>query len=752
MCTVDSESRDTLPDDARRTLEAVEFFFQEKEKIYNESLDRRKEKEANAKFSQGFQIAGQVARKYLAYEIDVKNKIRLSYAGGDPVPWFFSNPPKPEKAIAVPDTEKMAIIKQLKETSMLSEVKKADGLPSNLTGYLNAPDRATMDREYSVVAARVAAIALRDDTTEFEQLVDKTVVSPGSQLSMLSKLCGQAAQREQWNQKAKYAEVGWPIIESSDEICGKVIVSQNMKTCLLGTVRAYFGQFGIAQAMEFLLEVKHDGSDEDKKLIQQAYDAVKPFQNFETQYQDSNGMVRDCLSLKSGSSCGLAVKSGYYRTLGTSSYQEELAFGEYVSLIERLLENFLSPKEDGEVLSIMSRILRGSLKLDNYERERVHGPIAGQPIEALFAAQYTMSIASVSGTEPLYVKLDIRGAFDNLKHSSVAAYLANLPPAITFEASRLLHFLLHQNFMFSFLQEDWEHHTSNGTPQGGSHSAGLFARTLDYAIGQVTSRWDAAGHSPPFPPMWLLLYVDDSQLALSTKPPNHLLGPLADFQWTSGAQYLRRPFGFDLGHDALLQSAIQSIYNSPEEMPLGATLQNAIDVESIYWQDFDSQHLARVLMAHVMGRHVEGLCRTGPWHTVHSLLQKFWATHQLPHDYMYQAQDREAWKTTGQCFLEWMGYPQTIVNVEILAENPWESKGSLLRQQTQWLHTAILTVHGNLLMLAWLDTVEGYSMDCQPFVQQFAIAQSHVWDLFCDDEGLCHHCFRAGTTAWYQMK
>eukprot|EP00438_Fugacium_kawagutii_P022315 Skav221786 [mRNA] locus=scaffold4067:66441:68282:- [translate_table: standard] len=258
-----SESRDTLPDDARRTLEAVEFFFQEKERIYNESLDRRKEKEANAKFSQGFQTAGQVARKYFAHETDVKNKIKLSYAGGNPVPWFFSNPPKPEKAIAVPDTEKMAIIKQLKETSMLSEVKKADGPPSNLTGYLNAPDRATMDREYSVVAARVAAIALRDDTAEFEQVVDQTVVSPGSQLSMLSKLCGQAAQREQWNQKAKYAEVGWPIIESM--ICGKVTVSQNMKTCLLGTVRAYFGQFGIAQAMEFLLDVKHDGSDEDKK-------------------------------------------------------------------------------------------------------------------------------------------------------------------------------------------------------------------------------------------------------------------------------------------------------------------------------------------------------------------------------------------------------------------------------------------------------------------------------------------------------
>ena len=46
---------------------------------------------------------------------------------------------------------------------------------------------------------------------------------------------------------------------------------------------------------------------------------------------------------------------------------------------------------------------------------------------------------------------------------------------------------------------------------------------------------------------------------------------------------------------------------------------------------------------------------------------------------------------------------------ELLLQNPWESKGALLRQQTNWLHTAILSIHGTTLLLTWLDTVEGPS-------------------------------------------
>ena len=140
----------------------------------------------------------------------------------------------------------------------------------------------------------------------------------------------------------------------------------------------------------------------------------------------------------------------------------------------------------------------------------------GQPIEALFAAQCMVSIVEVSDSAPLYLKLDIRGAFDNLKHASVAAFLATLPHHASFEAHRLMELLLEQRFLFNFLQEEWTVHTSNGTPQGGSHSAGLFARTLDHTISKVTRGWESAGHTPVFPPVWLLLFVDDLLLTFKT--------------------------------------------------------------------------------------------------------------------------------------------------------------------------------------------------------------------------------------------
>ena len=75
--------------------------------------------------------------------------------------------------------------------------------------------------------------------------------------------------------------------------------------------------------------------------------------------------------------------------------------------------------------------------------------------------------------------------------TSVAAFLATLPHHASFEAHRLMELLLEQRFLFNFLQAEWTVHTSNGTPQGGSHSAGLFARRLDHKISKVTRGWES---------------------------------------------------------------------------------------------------------------------------------------------------------------------------------------------------------------------------------------------------------------------
>lgn len=532
----------------------------------------------------------------------------------------------------------------------------------------------------------------------------------------------------------------------------------------------------------------------------------------------------------------------------------------------------------------------------------------GQPIEALFAAHYMVSIVEVSAATPIFVKLDIRGAFDNLSHASVAAFLATMPSRVAFEAHRLMKLLMEQRFLFTFFREEWAIQISNGTPQGGSHSAGLFARTLDHNIGKVTAQWEAAGHTPVFSPIWLLLFVDGILLTfknwaqatsllpsllaalnqvglnvnfdkscivahadtLSNLPPKHLLGVLADFQWTTHTQYLRKPLGYHLGHDTVVQSALRLIHQawgrmkpilnkchwsqpaatkclldkyvgscflwlSPILFPHKSTLHRlqvihtTIMVESLhlyipntsdkeayqlqrtrrhvvrewpsqatqkqtwptqylrrFWsflghicrQEFHSHHPARVMLAHVADRHAGGLARHGPWHTTHSLLRKFWAEKEIEHDYLYLAHDRDAWKLLGATFLKWMDQPMKSTKAELLLQNPWESKGALLRQQTNWLHTAILNIHGTTLLLTWLDTVEGpsrLSIDIghphsaatilenymglerhlrilyQPFVQQLAISQPEIWNLLHTQEQCCHERLLRGQTAWYQL-
>ena len=120
----------------------------------------------------------------------------------------------------------------------------------------------------------------------------------------------------------------------------------------------------------------------------------------------------------------------------------------------------------------------------------------------------------------------------------------------------------------------------------------------------------------------------------------------------------------------------------------------------------------------------------------------------------------------------------------MLPNSPWESKGSLLRQQANWLLTLVLTVHhdaeGRLVQLAWLDTVHGFSiitkrdlhpavadaeaavrgflalettilMQYKPFVLQLAVGQTTLWEHLIADPAKYHHLLRDGQIPWYQM-
>lgn len=221
----------------------------------------------------------------------------------------------------------------------------------------------------------------------------------------------------------------------------------------------------------------------------------------------------------------------------------------------------------------------------------------GQAIEALFAAHSMLSIAKVTACNHLFIKLDLKGAFDNIKHSSIASFLASLPPTAAWEADRLLRLILQQRLLFQFLDAEWELDSTRGTPQGGTHSAGLLARTLDFHLGEVTTAWESRGFQAPFHPLWLLLYVDDIMLCyrgwfqacallpslLSTlasiglsinmgkscvvvnaellSQAHHCTdATLKQIQWCETTTYLNRPFGYGINVNNICQQIVRRIF------------------------------------------------------------------------------------------------------------------------------------------------------------------------------------------------
>ena len=222
----------------------------------------------------------------------------------------------------------------------------------------------------------------------------------------------------------------------------------------------------------------------------------------------------------------------------------------------------------------------------------------GQAIEALFAAHTMMNVAKVTANNYLFIKMGLKGAFDNLRHASVGQYLTSMDSSSAWEAERLLRLLVSQTMDFNFMQEEWSIHSTSGTPQGGCHSAGLFAHTLDFFLGKLAVTWAQRGFTPPFDPLWLLLYVDDIMLcfrnwrqASSLMPSfldtlsslgmqinfgksciivNSVLLGTADaectfpilrkFQWCETTTYLNRPFGYEVNTHTLCQHILGKVF------------------------------------------------------------------------------------------------------------------------------------------------------------------------------------------------
>ena len=150
------------------------------------------------------------------------------------------------------------------------------------------------------------------------------------------------------------------------------------------------------------------------------------------------------------------------------------------------------------------------------------------------------------------------------------------------------------------MQEEWQLSSTTGTPQGGSHSAGLFACTLDYFLADLVAKWERLGYRALFDPWLLLLCVDDIMLCFKNWRQACALMPsfldtlrsigmkvnfnkscvivdavllhaaaaatectsplLREFQWSETTPYLNRPFGYEVSVETLCQQVVQKVH------------------------------------------------------------------------------------------------------------------------------------------------------------------------------------------------
>ena len=121
-----------------------------------------------------------------------------------------------------------------------------------------------------------------------------------------------------------------------------------------------------------LCEVRGDGSHGDREIFNEINEKMKSYRNFKTSFVSN--MLTDALRLKSGSSCGIAVKANTYPEIGAVGHQQDVDFASYARTVEDVLGHLITDdtREGRRILAPLSCVVRGSLKLDFYEWQKVH--------------------------------------------------------------------------------------------------------------------------------------------------------------------------------------------------------------------------------------------------------------------------------------------------------------------------------------------------------------------------------------------
>jgi hypothetical protein len=216
------------------------------------------------------------------------------------------------------------------------------GRGEKLNGSLNLADKPAPDREVSMIVARIAALTLRENISEFEDLVDQAVVSSGTQATMLKKLSKMALKRAQWSQKANFEAVGWPLVPPTAKIGDPCNMGEGFQRVLQGVFAAFFANTPVPEVYTLLSKFKGDESEEDSEILKDASLLLEVWRNDKTSYlSKKTGLVTDALRLKRGASTGLAVRCGVYDALGPAGQQEDLDFAEYEKVVQEELDALL---------------------------------------------------------------------------------------------------------------------------------------------------------------------------------------------------------------------------------------------------------------------------------------------------------------------------------------------------------------------------------------------------------------------------
>ena len=109
-----------------------------------------------------------------------------------------------------------------------------------------------------------------------------------------------------------------------------------------------------------------------------------------------------------------------------------------------------------------------------------------QTLEGSCALQQCVRLSNEYGLPLVIAKLDIASAFDTLDHFAVQIFQLIGPHR---EAELLLLIISYSSVLLSMADSCWSQDVDRGILQGSSYSAEVFARTVDYFLGEVIRGW-----------------------------------------------------------------------------------------------------------------------------------------------------------------------------------------------------------------------------------------------------------------------